>query len=214
MAITMSTPSATMSMSMSKSSPVIAAETSMAAMSMSMRGDSGCKLSMLLNWHTIDACFLSSAFHIRSSFTFFLSCLVAFLLVISLEFLRRSQRSLDRYLQARNVLIQDEEYALPEETEEKLLPKRSGREILIRRLKGRTVVIVLEQVLRGSMHTVQFAVSYCIMLLFMYSNGYIIISILLGTLVGFVLFTRDMFNSRQSCIKLDEQEKICCQSPS
>jgi len=126
---------------------------------------------MLLNWHTIDACFLSSAFHIRSSFTFFLSCLAAFLLVISLEFLRRSQRSLDRYLQARNSVLQDEEYALPEETEEKLLPKGSGKDLLMRRLRGTTAVIVLEQLLRGLVHTVQFAVSYCIMLLFMYSNG-------------------------------------------
>jgi copper transporter 1 len=126
---------------------------------------------MLLNWHTIDACFLSSTFHIRSSFTFFLSCLAAFLLVISLEFLRRSQRDFDRYLRARNAILQDEEYALPEETEEKLFPNGgSGREKLMRKLKGRTPV-VLEQLLRGLIHTVQFAVSYCIMLLFMYSNG-------------------------------------------
>jgi len=126
---------------------------------------------MLLNWHTIDACFLSSAFHIRSSFTFFLSCLAAFLLVISLEFLRRSQRDFDRYLRARNAILQDEEYALPEETEEKLLPNGgSGRESLMSKLKARTPV-VLEQLLRGFIHTVQFAVSYCIMLLFMYSNG-------------------------------------------
>jgi copper transporter 1 len=126
---------------------------------------------MLLNWHTIDACFLSSAFHIRSSFTFFLSCLAAFLLVISLEFLRRSQRNLDRYLRARNAVLQDEGYAMPEETEEKLLPNGSGKEVLMSRLKGRTAVVVLEQLLRGLIHTVQFAVSYCIMLLFMYSNG-------------------------------------------
>jgi copper transporter 1 len=130
---------------------------------------------MLLNWHTIDACFLSSAFHIRSSFTFFLSCLAAFLLVISLEFLRRSQGDFDRYLRARNAILQDEEYALPEETEEKLLPNGgsgsgSGREKLMSKLKARTPV-VLEQLLRGFIHTVQFAVSYCIMLLFMYSNG-------------------------------------------
>lgn len=126
---------------------------------------------MLLNWHTIDACFLSSAFHIRSSFTFSLSCLAAFLLVISLEFLRRSQRNLDRYLRTRNAVLQDEEYAMPEETEEKLLPKGNRRENLMLRFKGKTAVIVLEQLLRGLIHTVQFSVSYCIMLLFMYSNG-------------------------------------------
>jgi solute carrier family 31 (copper transporter), member 1 len=126
---------------------------------------------MLLNWHTVDACFLSSTFHIRSSFAFFLSCLAALLLVVSLEYIRRAQRNFDRYLRARNAVLQDEEYALPGETEEELLPNGSGREKLMRRLKGRTTVVVLEQLLRGLIHTVQFSVSYCIMLLFMYSNG-------------------------------------------
>ena len=73
---------------------------------------------MLLNWHTVDACFLSSTFHIRSSFAFFLSCLAALLLVVSLEYIRRAQRNFDRYLRARNAVLQDEEYALPGETEE------------------------------------------------------------------------------------------------
>jgi copper transporter 1 len=126
---------------------------------------------MLLNWHTIDACFLSSAFHIRSGFTFFLSCLASFLLVISLEFIRRFQRDLDRKLRSRNAILQDEEYALPAETEEKLLPNEGGADDMRRKLKGSIVVIALEQLLRGLVHTVQFSVSYCIMLLFMYSNG-------------------------------------------
>jgi copper transporter 1 len=68
-------------------------------------------------------------------------------------------------------VLQDEEYALPEETEEKLLPNGSEEKNLMRRLKGRTAAVVLEQLLRGLIHTVQFSVSYCIMLLFMYSNG-------------------------------------------
>ena len=54
-----------------------------------------------------------------------------------------------------------------EEMEEKLLAKEgkatSGRE--------RMLVVVLEQGARGLLHVVQFSVSYCIMLLFMYSNG-------------------------------------------
>jgi copper transporter 1 len=121
-------------------------------------------------------------------------------------------------------VLQDEEYALPEETEEKLLPNGSEEKNLMRRLKGRTAAVVLEQLLRGLIHTVQFSVSYCIMLLFMYSNGkylssfsssslkktiseerihwysagYIIISILIGSLVGFALFTRDTLNYRRN----------------
>ncbi|KAG4444484.1 hypothetical protein IFR05_000075 [Cadophora sp. M221] len=162
-------------------------------MGMSMGGSSGCKLSMLLNWHTIDACFLSSIFHIRSSFTFFLACLGAFLLVISLEVLHRFQREFDRYLRKRNEFIQAKAYVLPEETEEKLLDKGTDAE----QLKRKRVVVVLEQLLRGMIHVLQFSVSYCIMLLFMYSNGYIIISILVGALAGFALFTRDTLYSSQ-----------------
>ncbi|KAH7409284.1 Ctr copper transporter family-domain-containing protein [Cadophora sp. MPI-SDFR-AT-0126] len=175
-------------------------------MEMSMGGSSGCKLSMLLNWHTIDACFLSSLFHIRSSFTFFLACLGAFFLVISLEFLRRFQRQFDRYLRKRNEFLQAQAYVLPEENEEKLLG--TGTDMDQKRQKN--VVVVLEQLLRGLVHVVQFSVSYCIMLLFMYSNGYIIISILVGALVGFALFTRDTLYASQGTNKVDEMEKTCC----
>jgi len=174
-------------------------------MGMSMGGSSGCKLSMLLNWHTIDACFLSSIFHIRSSFTFFIACLGAFILVISLEFLRRFQREFDRYLRKRNEFLQAKTYVLPEETEEKLLDKGT-----VEQTRQKKVVVVLEQLLRGLIHVVQFSVSYCIMLLFMYSNGYIIISILVGALVGFALFTRDTLYSSQDTNKFDEMEKTCC----
>ncbi|TVY82423.1 Copper transport protein CTR3 [Lachnellula suecica] len=73
---------------------------------MSMGGGSNRTLSMLLNWHTIDACFLSSALRIRSSFEFFLACLAAFLLPIILEFLRRSQRRSDCYLRAPNDFLE------------------------------------------------------------------------------------------------------------
>jgi copper transporter 1 len=119
--------------------------------------------------HTIDACFLSSAFKIRSSFGFFLACLAAFLLIISLELLRRSQRYFDRYLRARNAFLREKEYGVPaEEMEEKLLAKEEN---VAGSRRERMLVVVLEQGARGLLHVLQFAVSYCIMLLFMYSNG-------------------------------------------
>ncbi|KAH6679246.1 Ctr copper transporter family-domain-containing protein [Halenospora varia] len=162
-----------------------------ASMTMSMGGGSDCKLSMLLNWHTIDACFLSSAFKIRSSFGFFLACFAAFLLVISLEFIRRLQRRLDGFLKSKNVSNYEQRYVVAEDMEQKLLGKERGSPLH----KKRAIVVALEQIARGALHTVQFSVSYCIMLLFMYSNGYIIISILFGALVGFSLFTRDTLYS-------------------
>ena len=125
---------------------------------------------MLLNWNTIDACFLSSSLHIRSSLAFFGTCLGSALLVISLEFIRRYQRKFDRYLRSRNAHLQERDYAAGEEME-KLLDKHGGENLSKGLLQSRTIVVVLEQCVRGLIHMVQFAVSYCIMLLFMYSNG-------------------------------------------
>ncbi|PBP25718.1 high affinity copper transporter [Diplocarpon rosae] len=180
-----------------------------AAMSMSMGSGDGCKLSMLLNWHTIDACFLSSIFHIRSSFTFFLACLGAFALVISLEFIRRFQRAFDRYLRKRNNYLRDKEYGPPAEMEEKLLDQpiqiRAGDET-----KHKAIIVVLEQFLRGLIHVAQFSISYCVMLLFMYSNGFIIISILVGALVGFALFTQDTLYPPRDTNENVEVENSCC----
>ncbi|KAH8595862.1 hypothetical protein B0O99DRAFT_740881 [Bisporella sp. PMI_857] len=118
------------------------------SMAMSI-GDNSCKLSvsliiresakdlakllyvnmckMLLNWYTTDACFLTSTFHIRSSFGFFAACLGAFLLVMSLEFIRRIQRRFDRYLRSRNeYLLRKGQYSVADDIEEELLGKDGG----------------------------------------------------------------------------------------
>ena len=128
---------------------------------------------MLLNWHTIDACFLSSSFHIKTPFTFFFACLASFFLVISLEFFRRCQRNFDRYLRLKYEFLQEQEnaYVMPDVMEEKLLDKGSGEGLPSQKVRSRTVVVVLEQLSRGVFHGCQFTVSYVIMLLFMYSNG-------------------------------------------
>lgn len=47
---------------------------------------------------------------------------------------------------------------------------------------------VLEQAIRALLHMLQFATAYFIMLLAMYYNGYIIISIFIGAYLGAFLF--------------------------
>ena len=51
---------------------------------------------MLWNWYTVDACFLSSVWHVQSAGGFAGSCLGAIGMVLALEFLRRVQRETDR----------------------------------------------------------------------------------------------------------------------
>ena len=50
--------------------------------------------------------------------------------------------------------------------EEKLLGTGATREMGDRRM-----VVVIEQLARGMLHVLQFGVSYCVMLLYMSSNG-------------------------------------------
>lgn len=56
----------------------------------------GCKTSMLWNWNTIDACFISAQWHIRTTGAFVVSVLAVFALVILLEAVRRVARAYDR----------------------------------------------------------------------------------------------------------------------
>jgi len=167
---------------------------------------------MLLNWYTLDSCFLTSVFHVRSQFGFFAVCLSAFLLVIVLEFFRRLQRDFDRYLLIKHAASKDESYSAPRDMEEKLLPTSKDKSTSM----GHNVLMLetnamIEQLARGLIHMVQFAVSYCIMLLFMYSNGFIIISILLGATVGFAMFTRDTLYSREGMGESAvEKVERCC----
>ncbi len=167
-------------MSMTSASTSVAVESTAAvAMDMDMRDSGSCKLSvraqgyendisycrrqMLLNWHTRDACFLTSSFHVRTPFTFFLACLASFFLVISLEFLRRCQRKFDKYLRSKNTLHEEREkdIVLGDELEQKLLGRGSGDGVGMGKKRSRTAVVVLEQLSRGAIPRVPVCGQLC-----------------------------------------------------
>ncbi|KAJ5523200.1 hypothetical protein N7513_012744 [Penicillium frequentans] len=60
--------------------------------------DLTCKISMLWNWYTIDSCFLSSTWHIRSKGAFAGACIGVILLVMVLEALRRAGREYETFI--------------------------------------------------------------------------------------------------------------------
>lgn len=62
---------------------------------------------MLWNWYTIDTCFIASSWHVRSAGAFAVSCIGVVLLVVLLEFLRRSTKEFDRFLIARSLARRD-----------------------------------------------------------------------------------------------------------
>jgi len=57
---------------------------------------------MLWNWDTVDFCFIAELWKIASSGMFTSSCIQVILLVMYLEFLRRSVKEFDRYLLRKN----------------------------------------------------------------------------------------------------------------
>lgn len=199
-----------------------------------MGGGSGCKISMLWNWYTIDACFISRTWRITSRGMFAGSCIGVICLVCSLEFLRRLGKEYDRYLvrqferrsyQGAPSELSDERLtnersyqgAQSEGSDERLTDGRSsgGAKVFsvaaMRRLRrqGTFKPNVVQQFTRALLHMMQFGVAYFIMLLAMYYNGYIIICILIGALVGSFLFNWESLGgvARQSDA---EDPTVCC----
>lgn len=144
---------------------------------------------MLWNWYTIDACFLSESWHITNNGMFAATCIGVILLVVILEFLRRLSKEYDalilrqfrRHVAAQTALaaskteVEPTSCCAPPEVQEEAKP--GPRTVTFR-------ATPLQQLIRAAIHAVMFGVGYIIMLLAMYFNGYIIISIIIGSGIG------------------------------
>lgn len=139
---------------------------------------------MLWNWNTVDSCFIAETWHITSKGMFAGSCIGVILLVMALEFLRRSVKEWDRYL-IKQHLAKYEGSAAASGSD-------SGK-------NGESVTVsnaaippfrpnLWQQAIRALLHMMQFAVAYFVMLLAMYYNGYFIICIFIGAYLGAFIF--------------------------
>ncbi|KAL2160956.1 hypothetical protein VTH06DRAFT_8668 [Thermothelomyces fergusii] len=157
-------------------------------------GDAGpaCKISMLWNWYTIDACFLSRSWHITSRGAFAATCIGVVLMVVLLEALRRLAREYDEHIQrdfaARVALITaGTGTATATGTGTGTGGGPAGPATAAPETAPAAVTFrasPLQQLVRALLHTAAFALAYVVMLLAMYYNGYVILSILLGALLG------------------------------
>ncbi|WWD04407.1 hypothetical protein V865_002476 [Kwoniella europaea PYCC6329] len=140
-----------------------------------------CKISMLWNWTTIDACFLSASWHIRSKGDFAGSVIGIFFLCIAIEFVRRVGREYDRRLimAAKSGLIPS---ALPE-----LSSNKDTTTPMTYHFRPSWV----QQIIRGVCYGSQFTAAFLVMLFGMFFNGYILFAIFLGQTVGYIIFGRD-----------------------
>ncbi|OQO09310.1 hypothetical protein B0A48_04708 [Cryoendolithus antarcticus] len=169
------------------------AATSSASMDMGgMNMGGGCKISMTWNWYTIDACFIADTWRITSSGMFAGSCIGVILLVIVLEGLRPVSREYDALLvRKRKSTIA----AGPVARSGSDSGSDQGKSAAIAQTStaptpGRSFKPTLaEQMVRATLHMLQFAVAYFVMLLAMYFNGYIIICILIGAFIGAFAFS-------------------------
>ncbi|TLD31310.1 hypothetical protein PspLS_01704 [Pyricularia sp. CBS 133598] len=130
-------------------------------------GAEDCQISMLWNWNTVGACFLSETWFVRTEGMMVVSCVGAMLLTATLELCRRGGREFDNLLASQ---IRQSVLSTAVDT--------SSRRVVTMRAS------LLQQFLRSLLHAITFAVAYIVMLLAMYFNGYILISIFLGAGLG------------------------------
>ncbi|GFF48621.1 copper transport protein CTR3 [Aspergillus udagawae] len=172
---------------------------------------SSCKISMLWNWYTIDACFLSSQWHVTSRGMFAGSCIGVICLVICLEFLRRVGREYDAFIVHRARLRKQylsttaSSQGLTGATDAdasaqgspKTVPGAEGAaQTICSAFEDQTPIrpTLIEQLVRALLHMLQFAVAYFVMLLAMYFNGYLIICIFIGAFLGSFIFSWEPLN--------------------
>ena len=140
--------------------------TTMGIMDMSHHGMGmnmgSCKVTMLWNWNTSDACFVSSSWRITSDGMFAGSCIAVICLVVCLEFLRRCGKEYDRHLIRQHMaaykgfgvsVIADAAGELDAKND-------SGSGVSVPAFRPN----VAQQAVRALLHMVQFAVAYLVML--------------------------------------------------
>ncbi|KAI9903776.1 hypothetical protein N3K66_000305 [Trichothecium roseum] len=137
-----------------------------------------CKVDMLWNWYTIDACFLSKSWRIENQGMMAATCIGVILLVTLVEFFRRLGKEYDGFLTRQfhrraaslgPVAIADGCAGGTTEL--------ARRDVVFR-------ATPLQQAIRAFLHALTFGGAYIVMLLAMYFNGYIIICIFLGSGIG------------------------------
>ncbi|RDA88828.1 hypothetical protein CP532_5469 [Ophiocordyceps camponoti-leonardi (nom. inval.)] len=135
-----------------------------------MEGDAAsCKISMLWNWYTIDACFLSPGWHIKNGGMFAATCLGVIGLVVVVELLRRLGKEYDSFIlrQARRQFA--DRYADEKSFDSPFVTFRAT---------------LPQQLVRSAIHAGTFGGAYIVMLLAMYFNGFVIICIFIGAGLG------------------------------
>lgn len=136
--------------------------------------------------HSLTSGFLSSSWHVRSKGAFAASIIGIFFLAFLLEALRTLSTKYESYL---NLQL-------------RLLPLKSKRRIS-----------PLQQLIRALLHVAVFGVAYILMLLAMYFNGFVILTIFLGVGVGKFVCDWLSLKEEEGMIQIGNGEcepTVCC----
>ncbi|KAK6070137.1 C6 transcription factor [Seiridium cupressi] len=138
----------------------------------------GCQISMLWNWYTVDTCFLSPSWKIRSQGGFAGLCIAIILMAILAQslgwFAKYYDQRLVRQHQHKTVALATQA-TQNASTNGSLIAKHAHDLSPVAAFRPN----LMQQAIRTLIRTVHFALAYWIMLLAMYYNGYIIICIII-----------------------------------
>lgn len=176
-----------------------------------------CKISMLWNWYTIDSCFLARSWHVHTKGQFAGTCIGVFLIVVAAQWLHRISYEYDYAIVHRaRVAVMGNDLGSPDDSDSlgKGAPEHThaiqgspnpyahalSHTWLWRLLPG-VRPTPIEHVVRTALFTIQWALAYLIMLFFMYYNGYVIISCILGAFFGKLIFSyTETMAGQENCV--------------
>ncbi|KAL1666208.1 Ctr copper transporter family-domain-containing protein [Schizophyllum commune] len=163
-------------------------------MGMGSGSEHACKISMMWNWNTIDACFISEQWHIRSKADYAGSIVGIFFLVILVEWTRRASREYDR-----RIVKEYEARASGVAAHDSTAKLDAGASVAPFR------PTLVQQLIRSLFYVAQFGAGYMMMLLAMYYNGGIIFAIFAGAFVGHFTSSWDTVGHNEIV-----QKDCCC----
>ncbi|EKM54645.1 uncharacterized protein PHACADRAFT_258635 [Phanerochaete carnosa HHB-10118-sp] len=156
-----------------------------------------CSMNMLRNTQIEDTCIVFRSWHISSTHAFIFSCLAIVALGILFEWLREAQKISDTRIAA-TLSGQNKGKARGGTVSGRNSPEIEGEEagLLtgVRAVKGHngTRVPISMRLSRATLYGAQVFLSFFLMLVFMTYNAYLILSTVLGAIIGHYIFNSHM----------------------
>ncbi|OMJ17372.1 Copper transport protein CTR2 [Smittium culicis] len=132
---------------------------------------------MALNWQTKNVCILVESWRIDSFYSLIISCILVFSLGLFFEKLRLLISNYEDSISKQNLYIEE-----LESNESSITPLSNLHNLQHNVSKS-------SRMIRASLYGFMIFYSYCMMLIAMTYNGFLIVSLISGTIAGFYYYT-------------------------